>query len=176
MGKLKMILASDMNGSIGYNNKLLYHLSKDLKRFKELTKGSTVVMGRNTWESLPNKLPNRKNMVLTNSSYLKDNINIGLDKPDGFFSSIEGIIHYAEHSESDVWIIGGSRLYDAMIPHVVEVHHTIVKDICTKYDTFIFNLTEKLENTFEVYDYIDTTDIDKITGKEMKIRFKSYKL
>ena len=63
---IKIIVAVDENGAIGRNNDLLFHIKDDLKNFKILTTNNTVVMGRNTWESLPIKpLPNRENIVLT---------------------------------------------------------------------------------------------------------------
>lgn len=64
---LSIIVAVAENNGIGLENKLLTHISADLKRFKQITKGHTVVMGRNTWFSLPNRpLPNRTNIVITN--------------------------------------------------------------------------------------------------------------
>ena len=63
---VKIIVAVDKKGAIGKNNDLLYTIKEDLKNFKELTSGNIVVMGRNTWDSLPIKpLPNRTNIVLT---------------------------------------------------------------------------------------------------------------
>ena len=61
-----MIVAADSKNGIGINNELPWHLSDDLKRFKEITTGHSVIMGRNTWFSLPKRpLPNRRNIVLT---------------------------------------------------------------------------------------------------------------
>ena len=63
---LSIIVAIDLNNGIGYDNELLVKIPEDLKRFKEITSGHTVVMGRKTWESLPKKpLPNRRNIVLS---------------------------------------------------------------------------------------------------------------
>jgi len=63
---LSMIVAADSKNGIGIKNTLPWHLSDDLKRFKEITTGHTVIMGRNTWFSLPKRpLPNRRNVVLT---------------------------------------------------------------------------------------------------------------
>ena len=66
--KLSFIVAVAQNGAIGKNNDLLWHLGSDLKRFKQLTMGHPVVMGRRTWDSLPKKpLPGRQNIVMTNN-------------------------------------------------------------------------------------------------------------
>ena len=62
---LSAIVAKSRNNSIGYDNKLLWHISEDLKRFKEITTNKTIIMGRKTFESLPRILPNRKHIVLT---------------------------------------------------------------------------------------------------------------
>ena len=68
---MRLILACDLKGGIGYQNKLPWHIPLDLSRFKSLTKNGVVVMGRKTWESLPKKpLPNRVNVVISNT--LKD--------------------------------------------------------------------------------------------------------
>ena len=63
---ISIIAAVARNGAIGYNNQLVYHIKDDLKRFKQLTTGHTVIMGRRTFESLPKgALPNRRNIVLS---------------------------------------------------------------------------------------------------------------
>ena len=62
---ISIIVAKAQNNIIGGNNKLLWHISDDLKRFKEITSGNTIIMGRKTFESLPGVLPNRKHIILT---------------------------------------------------------------------------------------------------------------
>ena len=62
---LSIIVAIANNNIIGGDNKLLWHISEDLKRFKEITSGNTIIMGRKTFESLPGVLPNRKHIVIT---------------------------------------------------------------------------------------------------------------
>ena len=75
---IHIIAAVARNGAIGLDNKLLYHMPADMRHFKELTTGHTVVMGRNTFESLPKgALPNRRNIVLTrNAAYTAPNIEV----------------------------------------------------------------------------------------------------
>lgn len=97
-----MAVAAD-NG-IGYQNRLLTHISADLKRFKQITKGHPVVMGRNTWFSLPNRpLPNRKNIVITN---IQGEVFEGAET---VYSIEEAIAQMPENEES--FIIGGAMIY-----------------------------------------------------------------
>ena len=63
--ELTIIAAASTNNVIGFDNKLIWNIPKDLKRFKELTQGHSVIMGRKTFESLPSPLPNRRNIVIT---------------------------------------------------------------------------------------------------------------
>ena len=68
---LSIIVAVDKNNAIGNENKLLFKLPKDLKRFKEITTGHTIIMGRKTYESLPNILPNRHHIIITRNKSFK---------------------------------------------------------------------------------------------------------
>ena len=68
--EIHLIWAQDINGGIGKDGKLPWHLSEDLKNFKKITSGYPVIMGRKTWDSLPIKpLPNRRNIILSNSKF-----------------------------------------------------------------------------------------------------------
>ena len=100
---ITLIAACSKNRAIGKDNKLLWHLPNDLKRFKRLTTGKTVVMGRKTFESIGKPLPNRKNIILTNN---KDLI-------------IEGCEVITSISElnliEDIVIIGGEQIYKLFI-------------------------------------------------------------
>lgn len=101
----------DEKGGIGKNNTLPWHLSADLKRFKELTTGGTVIMGRNTWESLPEKyrpLPNRLNIVLTG------NLNYLVPHGVKLASSLDGALAV---SEGKTFIIGGAKVFEEAIRH-----------------------------------------------------------
>lgn len=130
---MKLILACDLKGGIGYQNKLPWHIPLDLKRFKNLTQNGVVVMGRKTWESLPKKpLPNRVNVVISNTIKELDNAivlpNIGRLK-----------------SADDVWVIGGNNLVESVWEFIHEIHLTLVlsEHIC---DTFID--LKKIKNNF----------------------------
>lgn len=105
MPQVTIIAAIAENYAIGRQNKLLWHLPADLKHFKNLTSGHPVIMGKRTFESLPNgPLPNRKNIVLR--SILSDGITEGYVEAD----SLEDALELCE-DEEQVFIIGGSTVY-----------------------------------------------------------------
>ena len=105
---INIISALCRNNGIGYRNKLPWHYSKDMKYFAQLTKNkpelrekNAVLMGRNTWNSLPKPLPNRSNYIISNTC-----------SGNGFFDSIDGCLeHCRENKYSNVWIIGGETIY-----------------------------------------------------------------
>lgn len=101
---IAIIAATDRNNALGFENRLLFHISADLKRFKALTTGHTVVMGRRTFESLPKgALPNRRNIVLSRN---RDFTAAGAEV---FASLSEAMEHCGKDEE--VFIIGGESVY-----------------------------------------------------------------
>lgn len=123
----KMILAMDLDGCIGKDDGLPWRLRADMLRFKRLTVGegnNAVLMGRTTWESLPEAyrpLDNRLNIVVTrNQEYTFEGVKVAL--------SIEKGLALAEEKESEVcWIIGGANVYEQCRELVDEVHVTMVE-------------------------------------------------
>ena len=106
---IHIIVATDRNMAIGYQNKLLFWLPNDLKRFKELTTGNTIIMGRNTFLSLPKgALPNRRNIVL---STRKDASFLGAET----YASLEEAIKACKEDEK-IYIIGGASVYKQALP------------------------------------------------------------
>ena len=113
---ISIIAAIDKNRAIGYKNRLLCYLPADLRHFKELTLGHTVIMGRKTFESLPNgALPNRRNIVvsrrklnLSSNSSLPENTSLFIKK------SIAEALDFAKNDEK-IFIIGGESVYRATI-------------------------------------------------------------
>lgn len=106
---LTLIAAVARNGAIGYRNDLIYHLSADLRRFKALTTGHTVVMGRRTFESLPKgALPNRRNVVLTRQSGVTF---AGAE----VFASLDEALASCRPDEQ-VYVIGGASVYREALP------------------------------------------------------------
>ena len=138
---MKLIIACDPKGGIGYQNKLPWSkIEGDLPRFKELTTGKIVLMGRNTYESLPKKpLPNRTNWVKTTRP-----IN-GVTNPD------DDVIA----KEKEVWLIGGAKMIESYWDSIHEIHlsRTFAEYTC---DTFI-DLVQ-LERDFMCWFKEDHTD------------------
>lgn len=107
--RLSLIAAIDRRRAIGYENKLLFWLPNDLKRFKALTTGHTILMGRKTFESLPKgALPNRRNVVLSSSTSLS------LPSAEVFHSLEEALASC--QADEHVYIIGGESLYRQALP------------------------------------------------------------
>lgn len=103
-----IIVAIGKNNEIGKNNKLLWHIPEDLKKFKEITLGKTVIMGKNTYESIGKSLPDRHNIVLSkNSKLFSNNCNEKLEIYDDFSKIVEKY----KNSDDEVFIIGGAQVY-----------------------------------------------------------------
>lgn len=141
---ISIIVAVSEDLGIGKDNELLWHLPEDLKRFKKLTVGKTVIMGKKTWESLPKRpLPGRKNIVLTD---------IRGECFDGAVTaySIEDSLSKCEKGE-DVFIIGGGSVYRQFMPvadrlYITHVHEKAPADIFfPKIDPKIWKVIEKEE-------------------------------
>ncbi len=152
---IKIIVAVDEKGAIGRNNELLYHIKDDLKNFKSLTSGNVVVMGRNTWESLPIKpLPNRENIVLTTTNKKLNGAKV--------INSFDELENYLKDTEKDIYIMGGASIYNQVMESklVDEAHVTFVKDIVEDADTFISidNLKELLPRE----NYVTTFEQDDL--------------
>ncbi|WEM33371.1 dihydrofolate reductase [Escherichia phage EJP2] len=138
----KMILCTNSNGGIGYQNTIPWHSSADFKHFKEETTGKIVVMGYKTWKSLPRKpLPGRMNIVLVSRDYIsREEVD---SDPSVLFlpeTSLRSIIH----NNPDCVIMGGARIYKMALPYIDTVVLSIVDntEVC---DTF-FKLDEEAES------------------------------
>ena len=116
---INMIFARAANGVIGHNNAMPWHLPEDLVHFKKLTLGSPVIMGRNTWDSLPAKfrpLPGRANVVITRQANWQA---AGAQTAD----SLPGALALCQ-AASDVWIIGGAQIYALAEPFACRIEVT----------------------------------------------------
>lgn len=124
---ISIIVAVSEDMGIGKNNELLWHISDDLKRFKKLTLGNTVIMGKNTWESLPNRpLKGRKNIVLTD---------IPGEQIEGTVTaySIEDALRKCG-KEEEIFIMGGGSVYRQFMPiadrlYISHVHRKAPADV-----------------------------------------------
>jgi len=124
---ISIIVAVSEDWGIGKDNELLWTISEDLKRFKRLTYGNTVIMGKKTWESLPRKpLPGRKNVVLTDSP--GECIDFSVTA-----YSIEDALKKCENEE-EIFVIGGGSVYRQFMPladklYITHVHRKAPADV-----------------------------------------------
>jgi dihydrofolate reductase len=117
---VSLIVAMDEKGGIGKNNRLPWHLPSDLKRFKNLTMGHHLVMGRKTYETIGKPLPGRMMIVVTRKEdyFLKDCIVV---------NSVEQALHLAENNhETEVFIIGGGEIFHQAIGLADKIYLTTV--------------------------------------------------
>lgn len=121
-----LIWAQSASGVIGRAGRIPWRLPEDLARFKDLTMGHTVVMGRRTWESLPARvrpLPGRRNMVLTRQTgYAADGAEVLTSLEDALRprgSSVDDVL-----GGDDVWVIGGAEIYPLALPHAARCEVT----------------------------------------------------
>ena len=110
---ITLIAASSSNRVIGKDNRLIWHIPGDLKRFKEITSGHTILMGRKTFESIGKPLPNRKNIVLTR------------DK-DWKAEGVTTIIDIKDIKDEDLFIIGGGEIYRMFIDISDKIERTLI--------------------------------------------------
>ena len=129
MTDVKIIVALGKDGAIGRNGDLIWKIPDDLKRFKALTTGHPVIMGRKTWESLPKKpLPGRRNIVLTRQ---KD-----FEAPGAEISATMEEALTMTQNESP-FIIGGAQIYEEFLPLASELYLTEVEEECEEADAFL---------------------------------------
>lgn len=139
---ITIIAAIAKNNALGKNNDLIWHLPADLKRFKEITTGHYILMGRNTFESIGKPLPNRTTIIITrNNHYFKDGCLIA--------KSIEDAIELTK-DEEDIFIIGGAQIYK----------ETMAKNLADQLDITL------VHKEFEADVYFP--EIDKKNWKEIK--------
>ena len=129
MSKISIIAAVDRRMAIGFENKLLFWLPNDLKRFKALTTGNTILMGRKTFESLPKgALPNRRNIVLSS--------NPATECPGAeVFPSLEAALQSCKEEEH-IYIIGGASIYQQALSFADELCLTEIDDMTPEADAY----------------------------------------
>ena len=147
---VSIIAAVAENGAIGKNNKLLWHISEDMRYFKRLTTGHPVIMGRRTWESLGKPLSNRRNIIVSRS-FLENTTGL-FDGSAEVFGTLEEAIKAASMTkdnislispglkeqiyEEQVFIIGGGEIYRQAIPLAERLYLTLVHVTILDADTF----------------------------------------
>lgn len=120
---LKILVAFDENRVIGKNNALIWHLPADLKRFKALTTGHVIIMGRKTFESIGRPLPNRTTIVISRQQDLK------IEGVILAHSVEEAILKAKSISRDDIYIVGGAEIYQLSLPLADQILVTQLHDI-----------------------------------------------
>lgn len=120
MESLYLIAAIGKNGELGKNNQLIWHLKEDLKFFKEKTMGHDIVMGYQTFCSLPKILPGRKHIVLTHRE-------MNLPKEVIICHSLQDLKEYLEMQEKECFVIGGASIYEQMLPECNKLYLTRIE-------------------------------------------------
>lgn len=120
---ISIIVAIAKDNVIGKDNKLLWHISEDLKRFKKITTGKKMIMGRKTFESLPGILPNREHIVLTRDN----NFNVDSDKVT-IEHDFNSVLQRYLKCEDEVFVIGGAEIYKQFLPYAKKLYLTKVDE------------------------------------------------
>lgn len=138
-----IIAAIGKNREIGKNNQLIFHLKEDMDFFRKTTLNHRVVMGLNTWNSLPSKLKDRQNIVISP---------VDLTGPDVVIQDLEQFITDNKDTDEEIFIIGGGMIYQAFLPYVKKLYLTEV------------NATDPNATVF--FPEFDKSKYDKIVLKE----------
>ena len=158
--EIHLIWAQDINGGIGVNGKLPWHISEDLKNFKKLTLNSTIIMGRKTWDSLPVKpLPKRNNIVL--SSTKQKNVIT--------FNTFEDCIDTLKKQKTKkIFIIGGRSIYKLFFNMADYLHISFINIINNETDEFFPFDKIEIDNKFKKKNETILSDIAQYTYWEKK--------
>ena len=116
--KISLIVAMASNRAIGLNGQMPWHLSADLKRFKQITMGSPIMMGRKTFDAIGHPLPGRENLIISrNVDYQCSDCRV--------FTSLDSGLNYASDCD-ELFIIGGATLYEALLPVADYLYLTLI--------------------------------------------------
>ena len=118
-GSISIVAAVQKDRGLGYKNKLLWRIPNDLKRFKKLTTGHTIIMGSKTYDSMGKPLPNRKNIVLSRNTNLKiKGVSVAHSLKEAILLSDEG----------EIFVIGGAEIYELALPFANKLHLTLINE------------------------------------------------
>ena len=159
---LSIIVAKAKNNTIGKDNKLLWNIPDDLKRFKELTTNHNIIMGRKTFESIGRILPNRKHIVFSqNPDFKVNNENVEI------VHSMLQIQQYIE-DENENFVIGGAMIYNLLMPYVTKMYVTeIDKDF--EGDTFFPRINS------DIWEEISREELPEDSKNNFKYEYVNYK-
>ncbi|MCJ0743864.1 dihydrofolate reductase [Pedobacter montanisoli] len=153
--KLSIVVAVSSNNAIGKGNELLWYLSADLKHFKNITTGHTIIMGRKTYESIGKPLPNRRSIVITHNKDYK------IEGAEVVHSLNDALDLLGENEEG--FIIGGAQIYNQVLPfcnkiYLTTVHHHFDADaFFPEIDRKVWKETEKAEHKADERNEFDYT-------------------
>ena len=137
---IHLIWAQDLNGGIGKDGRLPWHIPEDLKNFKKLTLHSTIIMGRNTWESLTIKpLPNRRNIVLSSKK---------IKNVESYYSIDTCFEQLHKDNIKKIFVIGGAQIYEYFIHKSKTLHITLINLETRGIDTFFPISLEQIKKIF----------------------------
>ncbi len=122
-----IIAAIGKNNELGSQGDLVFHIKEDMKYFRDTTKGHKIVMGRKTWESLPGKLPNRENIVISRHP---------VDNADATITDLTEFIAQNKDTDEEIFIIGGGMVYATFLDHAKNLYLTEIDAPAPAADTF----------------------------------------
>lgn len=167
---INIIACLAQDGGIGYKNQLLFHIKEDMERFRMLTTGNTILMGRKTYESLPKgALPNRRNIVISHQDLQLKDCEV--------YSSIEEALGYCQ--DDNIYVIGGASIYEQMLPYTTTLYLTLIE--ATKdADTFFppinleeWKVTSNIERTWVTNTCTKRNGNSKDTNKTISYSFQT---
>jgi dihydrofolate reductase len=170
----ELIFASDINGVIGNNNTIPWYVPEDLTYFRKITTYGIVIMGRKTFESLPNGyLKNRINIVITNNYKNYNNIDNTLifTDFDNVFTTIENI---QKETNKKVFIIGGSMIYRIFFKYCNIIHRTVIYN--TNVST-VYNPDDNIMFPYSIHNFVDYKNIyesDILCSKNNNIQYQHF--
>lgn len=138
-----IIAAIGKNNELGYKNNLIWHLPNDLKFFKKVTNGKTIIMGRNTFESLPKMLPNRNHVILSSHNDFNENVIV--------YNNINDLFNDFDNIDEELFIIGGEKIYRLFLDKSDKLYITRINDSFDKADAF-FPIFDKSNYDEELID------------------------
>lgn len=159
MAVIKLIAAIGKNNELGKDNNLIWHLKEDLHFFKEETTGHKIIMGYNTFLSLPRLLPNRTHIVLTHHNINKEEVIV--------FSDFNALLNYLKTLDEEVYVIGGATIYQLFLNYADELILTEIDDM--KEADVYFPIWNKENYIEEVINYQQE---EEISYKHVRYRRK----
>ena len=161
---ISLIAAIQKDGGIGYKNDLLWDLKADLLRFRRITSGKPIIMGRKTYESIGFPLPDRLNIVISKNTKLK------IDGCSVYDTTLQPIYDLWNAGHEEVFIIGGESIYKKYLPFIRKMYLTFVdaQEPCDAYfPTLDYNEWQEIENLFVPKD--DKNEFDSVFKTFIKL-------